>query len=226
MTAFVNLLKTVGGRDKLYKVAINICKLLILQKMAEGKGSVKKLQDVLNDTRTVMRLGAWIENGKKVKGVVEKGKVDLPAVLEFFAALTAFVYKLCNNCTLLIGKGVPIPLDTKALKTREKWWQFWQYPFGAAVALWGKDGYFQSQKAQVKALKDGNSKDAKKAGEKMTKCLLKATHHTLDTLSNLPNVGYIPAYKPSGQFLAVCGVGSGTIVSYLQYNDEFAKTCK
>jgi len=216
VTVVVNLLKKVGGRDKIYKVAINICKIGIAQAMLEKKGGGKKLQDALNETRMVMRLGGWIENGKKLNALVQKGKVDTNAVLQFFAALASFMYKLLNNLKILASKGVPV----KAVGN-EKWWQWWQYFFGASVAIWGKDGYLDQQK---KIAKGGEG--ALEASKEATKKMLVATHHTFDVIGNLPNVGYVPGFKPSATFIAACAMSSGAVCTYLGYMEEYNKEAK
>eukprot|EP01065_Artemidia_motanka_P027924 TRINITY_DN3311_c1_g1_i1.p1 TRINITY_DN3311_c1_g1~~TRINITY_DN3311_c1_g1_i1.p1 ORF type:complete len:263 (+),score=108.31 TRINITY_DN3311_c1_g1_i1:96-791(+) len=223
VTATIALLKTNGGCDKLYKMAVNYCKLLILYGIAEKKGSADKMQKALSDARTVMRLGAWLDNQKKVQGVIAKGQYDLPSVLELLAAICAGTYKLLDNTKFLLGRGIAVPVDEKALVVRAKFYQFWQYVFGILSALLGKDGYFASVAAHKAALKAGSAADAAKAKAKATKSMLKAMHHGFDFLATLPNVGYVPVYKPTPSFVAGCGLASASIVSYLQYEEQLGK---
>eukprot|EP00756_Hemistasia_phaeocysticola_P026270 Hpha_TRINITY_DN16051_c1_g1::TRINITY_DN16051_c1_g1_i2::g.120314::m.120314 len=225
LTAFIALLKTNGGQDKVYKVLVNYCKLLVIYNLAEAKGSADKFQKALSDCRTVMRLGGWLDGAKKVQGVVKSKKMSLPIALELLAALTSAIYKFLDNTKFLHGKGV-VSVDIKSVTARAKFYQFWQYIFGALAAWFGKDGYLQSVAAAKQFAADGKTADAKKAHGKATKALLKVTHHSLDTLGNLPGMDYIPGFKPPPSFQAGCGLASGSIVCYLQYNDQLDKASK
>jgi len=225
LTALIALLKTYGGQDKLYKVMISYCKLLVVYNIAQKKGPADKVQKALDECRTIMRLGGWLGGNKDIYSIAKAKKMSLPIVLELICAVCGTIYNVEDNLNFLHGKGV-VSINTARNQNSANFYQFWNYVFSALAAWFGKDGYLESVAAAKKAKAAGDLDTVKAAKGKATKALLKVTHHSLDTLGNLAGMDYIPAFKPPPSFSAVCGLASGAVVCYVQYNDQLDKVGK
>jgi len=225
LTALIALLKTHGGQDKLYKVVVNCCKLLLIHSMAAKGGAADKVQKALSECRVIMRLLGWLGDAKEIYTIAKAQKMSPAIGLELGGAVTGARFIFEDNLEFLHKKGV-VTIDLARNNNAANFHNFWGYVFGALLAWFGKGGYVESVNAAKKAAAAGEHDAAKKANAKATKSLLKGVHHTLDTLANLGGMQYIPSFKPSPSFSPLCGLASGAIATYLQYNDQLEKLRK
>eukprot|EP01059_Diplonema_ambulator_P007509 TRINITY_DN1697_c0_g1_i1.p1 TRINITY_DN1697_c0_g1~~TRINITY_DN1697_c0_g1_i1.p1 ORF type:complete len:216 (+),score=77.53 TRINITY_DN1697_c0_g1_i1:47-694(+) len=200
----VKLLKSNDGRDKLYKQAAGMCK--VVAHNSADKETVKKLNAIaksIGDCRSLMRMFKWIQKYNEVNKEVDglkKGKVvDVNrGYVKVFRILGDMGYIIGDNLQWLAKYGM-LTLDHKTMAMRSKVFQFWGYVASC---------YLQLYDLLIHAGKAGTFTDA--TGKKL---ILKFIADFCDLLCALATVGYVKSFNPSSGTTGALALLSATIAT-------------
>eukprot|EP00760_Papus_ankaliazontas_P020251 PhM_4_TR18277/c0_g1_i1/m.20161 len=209
LNLLINLLAKTDGRDKIYKAAVNLAKYVAFTAAQSGNkeraANCKALAKSIGDGRSLMRMGKWVNNIKKLSESANSGKVFASAdgLVEYVRISSDFGYVFGDNVQYLIknklvGPTLPgLGLDHKGVVRQSKLFQFWGYFFAVVLDI----------------MKISKAIKAKKAVKDLYIALVK---DVADFLVLLDTVGYAAGlgYKPNGGFTSMCGFTSGAIATY------------
>ncbi|KAJ9472358.1 glycosomal membrane protein [Diplonema papillatum] len=200
----VKLLKGTDGRDKLYKLAAALAKLIAFNAIDAAKA--KRFNTVaksMGDARSIMRMGKWIQKNQEVSKEVDSlstVKCDTTrAYMKIFRLLGDIGYIVGDNVQWL-SKYDLVGLDQKRVSHGSKVCQFWGFLMSCWLQLYdlllhyGKSG----------TLRDSTSK----------KLLLNFVRDFCDMLAALSSINYIPSFQPTAGTVATFGLLSSTIACH------------
>eukprot|EP01062_Namystynia_karyoxenos_P079003 TRINITY_DN823_c0_g1_i1.p1 TRINITY_DN823_c0_g1~~TRINITY_DN823_c0_g1_i1.p1 ORF type:complete len:253 (+),score=96.56 TRINITY_DN823_c0_g1_i1:85-759(+) len=212
----VKMLKTTNGRDKLFKLAAGNCKIIAHQQSQPGGNDVavqraNSVAKSIGDCRSLMRMLKWLERYQDIGN--EAGKLrekrqpaDLyKSVIKLLRLLGDFGYIFGDNLQFLARFNLLPGVDQKAAAQQSKLFQFWGFVCSlilGALDLMGE-------------LRKNGGRWTAKAREG----LLKVVRDVADLLVSLPNVQYVPSYKPTGRFLGACTCVSAAIATRQNWID-------
>ena len=204
---FIKLLSQTDGRDKIYKTLANVNKLLAFQYAAD-KATSKKFATVaksIGEGRSLLRMAKWTGNINKLQGYAAKASTLGPKqFVEILRVLGDFGFVLGDNLAYLAKYSV-VPLNAKNVGKNSKIFQFWGYVCAVLLDMWS-------------LINLGKKDEAAQAKERKP-LILSLIKNTCDLLATLAAVGYAKAYyKPNSMFTGTCGLTSGAIATYTNWN--------
>ena len=205
LDTFIKLLSVTDGRDKIYKAAGSIAKFLEYTALKGGdKDGAKRfgaLAKSVGEGRSLLRMGKWVQNTKKLTETAVEGQVFQTSEtgMEYARVAADFGYIFGDNVHYLAKYGLISGADTKWVSKQSKLFQFYSYVLGvvlAAIKL-------------VKARASGKPAAIKAATINLAK-------NVADILASVDAVGYgtYVGYNPSQGFVAICGFVSGALATY------------
>jgi len=199
----IKLLAQTDGRDKIYKAAANVAKFLAYSNQQSGnKDGAKRaaaLAKSIGEGRSLMRMGKWVQNTKKLTDSASSGTVfSAPdTVMEYTRVACDFGYIFGDNVGYLAKYGVVAVSDEKWVAKQSKVFQFYAYVLAVLLDI-------------MKILK------LRKQGKSCQASYINLTKNASDALVSADGLGYgrCVGYAPNAGFTSLLGFLSGSIATY------------
>jgi len=208
---FIKLLGQTDGRDKIYKFAQGIVKILAYRASGD-KEQAKKYESLaksIGEGRSIMRAAKWIGNVNKLQALVPKAtSLTAKQIVDALRTLGDFGYILGDNLAYL-SKYKVISADQKTLAKNSKLFQFWGYFCAVILDLWG----LTLNENKKRDSDNATYQKERKAGT------LNLVKNTADLLATMSVVGYLSSvWQPSAGTAGTLSAVSGAIATYQNWS--------
>mmetsp|Transcript_9097 Transcript_9097/g.12189 ORF Transcript_9097/g.12189 Transcript_9097/m.12189 type:complete len:215 (+) Transcript_9097:63-707(+) len=198
----VKIMATTEGRDKVYKAVQNLARFLEWSGSRSGDFSSAKKYGVLaksmGDGRSLMRLGKWIQNLRKMREISASGAAfdTVDGLVEYGRVSADFGFVVGDNISYLAKYNILSNVSSQWVSRRAKVSQFWAFLFACILDI-------------LKLIR------AYKAEKVMKDLIINFVRNFADLLATLDATGYASCvYKPCVGFTSMCGLLSGSIATY------------